>query len=252
MSLSGRHVLLTGATKGIGLGLARQCVLRGAARVTITARNAPPDNLFADISKDVFSCDPSRGIRYVQMDVGDRESVQKGFHDATAGGAHPVDVLICSAGGMHSALVEDETPLGGFTMINVNLVGSWLCVQQVLPSMKKKNYGGIILVGSEASLIGIYGYGAYCASKFGLRGLAEALYMETVGYDIRTCLVLPPPVSTPGLEEENKDKLEITKLIEDVGGLLQVDPVAAKTMDAFERGWLIVARHSMTPLVVLM
>eukprot|EP00922_Rhytidocystis_sp_ex-Travisia-forbesii_P033818 GHVS01050235.1.p1 GENE.GHVS01050235.1~~GHVS01050235.1.p1 ORF type:complete len:260 (-),score=45.92 GHVS01050235.1:88-867(-) len=241
-ALSGRHVLVTGATRGIGLGLSRQCLLRGAARVTITARNAPPSNLLTDMSKDV-TCHKDNTVvaggavvRYVPMDVGDRDSVQKAFLTATSGGSQPVDVLICAAGVTHSALVEEET--GGFHMINVNLVGSWLCVQQVLPSMKERNYGGIILIGSEAGLIGIYGYGAYCASKFGLRGLAEALYMETAGHDnIRTCLVLPPAVDTPGLHEENKDKLELTRLIEDVGGLLTVEQVAIKTMDAFEKGW---------------
>eukprot|EP00922_Rhytidocystis_sp_ex-Travisia-forbesii_P030962 GHVS01045654.1.p1 GENE.GHVS01045654.1~~GHVS01045654.1.p1 ORF type:complete len:315 (+),score=36.45 GHVS01045654.1:33-947(+) len=226
MSLSGRHVLITGGTSGIGLGLARECVRRGAHRLTLTARRAPSTALLAEL-----------GALYVQMDVGDRNSVQQGFHRGTAGGTHPVDVLICSAGKMHSALVEDESPESSFNMLNVNLMGPWACVHQVLPSMKERNSGGIILIGSEASLIGIYGYGAYSASKFGVRGLAEALYMETEGYEVHTCLVLPPAVDTPGLDEENRDKLEITKVIEDVGGVLKVDQVARKTMDAFDKGY---------------
>jgi len=73
----------------------------------------------------------------------------------------------------------------------------------------------------------LFGYTAYSASKFALRGLAEALQMEVKPYNIHICMSFPPDTVTPGFEEEMKTKPEETKLISESSGLWQADVIAA-------------------------
>ena len=63
-------------------------------------------------------------------------------------------------------------------MIDVNYLGSVYATRAVVPGMKRRNGGRIIFVSSQAGQVGLYGFSAYSASKFALRGLAESLQME--------------------------------------------------------------------------
>ena len=65
-------------------------------------------------------------------------------------------------------------------MMNLNYLGTVFPIKAVVEGMKKRREGYIIITGSMVSLIGLFGLGPYCASKFALRGLAEALYMEVI------------------------------------------------------------------------
>ena len=63
-------------------------------------------------------------------------------------------------------------------MIDINYMGTVHVTRAVVPSMKRNQHGRIVFISSQAGQIGLYGYTAYSGSKFALRGLAEALYME--------------------------------------------------------------------------
>ncbi|PWA88187.1 Glucose/ribitol dehydrogenase [Artemisia annua] len=87
-------------------------------------------------------------------------------------------------------------------MIDVNLIGTINLVKAVLPGMKNRSDRkpvSIALTSSQAGQVGIYGYTAYAASKFGLRGLAEALQQEVIADDIHVSLIFPPETDTPAL-----------------------------------------------------
>lgn len=75
-------------------------------------------------------------------------------------------------------------------------------------------------------MLGIFGYSAYGATKFAIRGLAEALAMELTPHNVCVTLALPPDTDTPGFKEEEKTKPLETKLISDAGGLVQPEDVA--------------------------
>ena len=72
--------------------------------------------------------------------------------------------------------------------------------------IEKKNYkpGRIVYVSSQAGQTGVYGYTAYSASKFALRGLAETLHMEVNHLGIGVTISFPPDTQTPGFDEESK------------------------------------------------
>jgi short-subunit dehydrogenase len=77
-------------------------------------------------------------------------------------------------------------------MMKVNYLGAVYCTKAVVDSMKKRRFGRIIFVSSQAGQIGIFGYTGYSASKFALRGLAECLQMELKPYNIFVTLSYPP------------------------------------------------------------
>lgn len=162
----------------------------------------------------------------------------------------PVDILVNSAGYCYPSKLED-IPLNHikvleFTpsiyglefrsllinfpfsqgMMDINLLGTAYAVRSVLPSMKSRRKGKIVCVSSVGGLLGIYGYTMYGASKFAVRGFAEALQMEVKPYGISVTVAFPPDTDTPCLAEENKVKPKETKLISGSGGLFHPGKVA--------------------------
>lgn len=93
--------------------------------------------------------------------------------------------------------------------MRVNYIGGVYCTKSVVETMKNRKFGRIVFVSSQAGQIGIYGYTAYSATKFALRGLAEALQMELKPYNIYVTVSYPPDTDTPGFKEELKDKVSI-------------------------------------------
>lgn len=100
-------------------------------------------------------------------------------------------MLVNCAGMAICGTIEDTKPEDAKFLIDLNYLGTFYPIQYVLPKMKANKDGIIVLTASQAGLLGIYGLGAYSASKFALRGLAEALSMETKHLGINVTLALP-------------------------------------------------------------
>ncbi|KAL2940132.1 3-dehydrosphinganine reductase TSC10A [Bienertia sinuspersici] len=94
----------------------------------------------------------------------------------------------------------------------------------------------IAIMSSQAGQVGIYGYTAYSASKFALRGLAESLQQEVIADNIHVSLIFPPDTDTPGLEEENKRRPKMTTIIAGSSGMMKADEVAKKSIDGIKKG----------------
>ncbi|KAF4368944.1 hypothetical protein F8388_021556 [Cannabis sativa] len=88
--------------------------------------------------------------------------------------------------------------------------------------------------------VGIYGYTAYSASKFGLRGLAEALQQELISQDIHVSLIFPPDTDTPGMAEEVKRRPQLTSVIAAASGAMGANEVAKKALDGIKCGSFII------------
>jgi len=96
-------------------------------------------------------------------------------------------------------------------MMDVNYFGTVHCIMAFLPLMASGSF--IVNISSMAGVIGLYGYSAYGASKFAVRGFSDVLRSELKPKNIHVSIVFPPDTDTPQLEFENKFKPEITKNI---------------------------------------
>lgn len=182
VNLRQKHVFITGGSKGIGRSLAVEAIKAGA-NVTIVARNT--DDLDAAklyILKQVENSGEQKVLTFALDVTSDLFTIEQAVSEAESE-LGPVFVLINCAGTSISQRF-DETPLAEFRrMMEINYMGSVVCTQAILPSMKAQKQGHIVFVSSVAGLVGLYGYSAYSASKFAIVGLAEALSME-----VCTCL----------------------------------------------------------------
>ncbi|KAL6954339.1 3-dehydrosphinganine reductase tsc10b [Sarracenia purpurea var. burkii] len=192
--IKGRHVFITGGSSGIGLALAHQAALEGA-RVSILARNRGK----LEEAKRAIQLSTGVDVAVFSADVRDFDAVKTAVEEAG-----PIDVLVCNQGVFVPQELERQEMEEVKFMIDVNLMGTFHLIKSALSGMKNRKERGpasIAIMSSQAGQVGIYGYTAYSASKFGLRGMAEALQQEVIADNIHVSLIFPPDTETPGLEE---------------------------------------------------
>ena len=232
MTLRDQHVLITGGSSGIGLELARQAAAAGA-RVSLIAR---------DPAKLALAREAVGGVTFTAVaDVAVEAHVTEAIRAAeqTHG---PVDVLMTSAGVAEPGYFADLPTATFQRAMAVNYFGTLYALKAVVPAMRQRGRGAVVLVSSGAGLHGFFGYTAYAPSKFALSGLAESLRAELSGTGVQITIVYPPDTDTPQLAEENRTKPIETKAITAGGGLWTAEAVAQATLAGLARG-----RFAITP-----
>lgn len=238
MDLRNRHVLITGGSSGIGLALARRAAAAGA-RLSLLARD--PAKLAAASAGLQAAIPSSPEIVTLACDVSLESAVLAAVRSAE--GVHgPVDILVTSAGTARPGYFE-ELPVAVFERtMAVNYFGTLYAIKAVVPSMRARRRGAIVLISSGAGLVGLFGYTAYAPSKFALRGLAESLRAELKPAGVGVTIVYPPDTDTPQLAEENRTKPPETRALTARAGLWTADAVARATLDGVRSG-----RFAVTP-----
>ncbi|WP_161812310.1 SDR family NAD(P)-dependent oxidoreductase [Steroidobacter agaridevorans] len=190
--LSGRHALVTGASRGIGIAIAQRLLAEGA-RVTLLGRQlasvaAAAGKLGTDICYAVAA------------DVGNADQMRAAFQDASSRFG-PVDILVNNAGKAASApLHKMDDALWG-TMLAVNLTGTYSGMRLVLPSMLERNFGRIVNIASTAGLKGYPYVSAYSAAKHGVIGLTRSVALEVASRNITVNAVCPGYTDTDIVRE---------------------------------------------------
>ncbi|CAH9057119.1 unnamed protein product [Cuscuta epithymum] len=227
--IKNRHVFITGGSSGIGLAVAHLAALEGA-KVSILARSAEKLENAKRAIRLATGCD----VAIFSADVRDYDALKRAAEEAG-----PVDVLVCNQGVFMAQELEtqdlDEVKL----TIDVNLTGTFNLIKAALPGMKNRRNrgpGSIAIMSSQAGQVGIYGYTAYCATKFGLRGMAEALQQEVVSDNIHVSLIFPPDTDTPGLVEDNKTRPPLTSILAASSSKMKAEEVAKKALDGIKSG----------------
>lgn len=189
---AGKTVLVTGASRGVGLATAREFVSLGAS-VGLVGRDATVlAELTAELGERTYA---------VAADVSAPGECARAV-DAVTAALGPIDVLVSCAGMLYRDFVEDVKPQDFEQTWRAYVGGALWLTQRVLPSMRERGYGRIVFVSSELGLIGGPSYASYCAAKWGLIGLAEVLYHELGGSAVRVCAVCPGDVQTAQLRDD--------------------------------------------------
>lgn len=182
-SLKGKHAMVTGGGRGIGLAIARVLLLQGA-NVTISGRDA------STLLTAQAQLQSLGHITVVEMDVADPASVKRAFNQAQSSDGL-ISILVNNAGQAASAPFLKTGPELWQTMLAVNLSGTFHCTQEALPGMLAQGWGRVVNVASTAALTGYAYVSAYCAAKHGVLGLTRALALEVASKGITVNAVCP-------------------------------------------------------------
>jgi NAD(P)-dependent dehydrogenase (short-subunit alcohol dehydrogenase family) len=184
-------VLLTGASVGIGLAIARALLERDDLHLVLTAR-ASSLHRFADAA--VFSS-PRLWLR--ELDITDDEQ-RRAIVDEIERTFGGVDILINNAGIAYRTVAEYATAAELTHQMAVNYEGPMALTALVLPSMRRRRHGRVIQISSAGGLVAMPTMGLYAASKFALEAASEAMHYELRPFGVHVSLVLPGFVRSPG------------------------------------------------------
>jgi NAD(P)-dependent dehydrogenase (short-subunit alcohol dehydrogenase family) len=188
--LAGQKILITGASSGIGKATALALVKLGAS-VALVSRN--PDRAIAEIEAQKAA---SATVKAYELDLANVSLVAAKIANIVSdfGG---IDVLINNAGMAYIGEIIDTPLVDWQKVIDLNLTSVFQCIQAVLPMMRKQQHGTIVNVASIAAKQAFPQWGAYCASKFGLLGMTQALAEEERSHGIKVMSICPGSVNTP-------------------------------------------------------
>lgn len=200
--LRGKVVIVTGGTGGIGLAVARSVVAEGGA---VVVADIDPKRVDAVVTELQQGADADIACLGVALDVRN-EADQERMVRATLERFGRIDALIACAGilrkrGTPPKVLVDVTTDEWDDVVGINLKGVFLSNRAVLPTMIAQRSGMIINLSSVQGLQGRAYDGPYCASKFGVIGLSQAVADEVRTYGVKVQALLPAAVATPMWEQ---------------------------------------------------
>jgi NAD(P)-dependent dehydrogenase (short-subunit alcohol dehydrogenase family) len=193
--LNTKHVLITGASKGLGRQLALDFSREGAAALALCARNL---NSLRVLKQEISVTAPDSNVIVVEADMSRAADIERLFAVALSEFHGRLDVLVNNASALGPAPMPFllDYPLEDFqTVLNTNLVGPYLAIREALPAMFERG-GSIINVTSDAGIVGYPGWGAYGISKFGLEGMSQTWAAELAETQVRVNWVDPGNMNT--------------------------------------------------------
>jgi 3-oxoacyl-[acyl-carrier protein] reductase len=201
-SIAGRSVVVTGASRGIGRGIAGVFAAAGARVLAVGRDEDALASTVAELTK------AGGEASAVVCDVRDREQCDEMARTALArhGG---IDVLCANAGIFPSARLEDMKPVDLDEVLATNLKGTVFAVQACLPALTESGRGRIVVTSSiTGPITGYPGWSHYGASKAGQLGFIRTAAMELAPRGVTINAVLPGNIVTEGLEDLGQDYLD--------------------------------------------
>ncbi len=180
-SLEGQVALITGASTGFGRALAEEALGRGA-QVVVTARNSASLAPLAEAH-------PGR-VLPAALELAEGPAIDGLVEAALARFGH-LDLVVNNAGHGLVGAVEETNEDALRAIFEVNFFGAMRLTRATLPHLRARRSGTIVQVSSFGGMVSVAGFGAYCATKFALEAMSEALAAEVAPLGIRVLIVEP-------------------------------------------------------------
>ena len=219
--LSGQSVLITGASSGIGAGLAAAFAAQGC-HISVNY----PDTSAQSAAENIVNAINSNGGNAitVQADVSLSDEVAA-MMDATLTHFGKLDILVNNAGIARSAPVQDISEADWDMVMAVHIKGTFLCTRAALPHMLERDSGRIISTASQLAYKGAPGFSHYTAAKGAILSFMRTLALEIGAGNITANCVAPGATLTPILEDVPADILEAIRLGIPRGKLAEVEDI---------------------------
>tara|TARA_Y100000590_G_scaffold449503_1_gene587737 strand:- start:1086 stop:1844 length:759 start_codon:yes stop_codon:yes gene_type:complete len=219
--LRGKKALITGASSGIGAGVALAFAKEGAD-VVINYPNKSQEKNAKKVASEVRKT--KRKAYLIQADVTKEASVKKMVNESLRK-LGSIDILINNAGIATGAPVEEMPVSMWDKMIATNLRSVFLCTHFVLPHMYKRNKGKIVSTASQLGYLGSQNFSHYCAAKAGIIAFTRSLSREIGNRNINANCVAPGATYTPMLQDVADEHLKAIKSMIPKGDLAKVEQI---------------------------
>jgi 3-dehydrosphinganine reductase len=233
----GKKVFITGGSSGIGLSMARQVAQKGG-HVWLVARDPVKlEKACGEVKQARF--DPSQIVGFSVADVSVESQAKAAVEQATKSFGFP-DIVVNNAGITHPGYFQDLDAEIFRQMMDVNYFGTLNVTRAVVPEMIRKGGGDLVNVSSGVAFLAVFGYSAYAASKWAIRGFSDVLRSELKQHGIRLHIAMPPDTDTPQLAGEESIKPEETKIIASTNKVYSPEKVAKDILDGVVRNRYII------------
>jgi NAD(P)-dependent dehydrogenase (short-subunit alcohol dehydrogenase family) len=193
--LQGKHILITGASQGLGRELALAYAREGASGLALVARN---NDALAEVRARIHELAPEARVLCINADLTRQAQIERVVATTLGEFGGRLDVLVNNASALGPTPMPFllDYPLEDFrAVLDTNLIAPFLLIKKALPAMIERG-GSIINVTSDAGATGYPGWGAYGISKFGLEGLTQTWAAELADSGVRINLVDPGEMNT--------------------------------------------------------
>jgi len=224
-SISGRSVLVTGGTKGIGKGIAAGFAAEGAS-VAIVGRDADAGEKAAA----ELGAGGARAVSFVRCDVSDPASCAAAVAEAQQrhGG---LDIVCCNAGIFPAARLAEMTPGQLEEVLGINLKGTFFIVQAAIPALERSGRGRVILTSSiTGPITGYSGWSHYGASKAGQLGFMRSAALELARAGITINAIMPGNIITEGLADMGAEYMRSMEASIPLGRLGSIEDIASAAL----------------------
>jgi 3-oxoacyl-[acyl-carrier protein] reductase len=201
INLQGRKAVVTGGASGLGYAITKRLLQSGADVALWDLKQEALDQAAFDLA-------PEGPVRKFMVDVADHAAVRAAC-DGSVREFGAIDILVNSAGIAGPAVpAVNYTPADWQSVIDINLTGTFNCMQALLPHMTARNYGRIINIASVAGKDGNPNACAYSASKAGVIALTKSLAKEVAKTGIRINCITPAAVRTAIFDQISQEHID--------------------------------------------
>lgn len=225
MRLKNKTAIITGAASGIGRTAALRLAAEGASIYALDIEESGLRSLVSEIRNNQGTAE------FMNCDVSDESSVKEAVANALSLFGK-IDILVNVAGIQITKLLVDTTWDDYKKMMDINMGGTFLTMNMILPIMKEAGSGTIVNVASELAIVGYPELAAYTATKGAMVAMSRSASLEAIKYGVRINCVCPGATDTPIFWEGETDPVKIQKMLDQVaiekpiGRLITTDEVA--------------------------